>query len=61
MNDLVEKDFCFGLRIRKIAIPHIEFLGLWESLHNQDFNPLEIEGVRGEAGLHAFTMSPSAR
>ena len=37
----------------------IEFLGLWEALHNSDFNPLEFEGFRKEAGLHAFTMSPS--
>ena len=28
-------------------------------LHSQDFKPLEFEGFRGEAGLHAFTMSPS--
>lgn len=24
----------------------IEFLGLWESLHNPDFNPLEFEVVK---------------
>ena len=36
----------------------IEFLGLWEQLHNQDFKPLEFEGFRQQAGLHAFTMSP---
>ena len=37
----------------------LEFLGLWESLHNPDFKPLEFEGFRSEAGLNAFTMSPS--
>ena len=37
----------------------LEFLGLWESLHNQDFKPLEFEGFRNQAGLNAFTMSPS--
>lgn len=36
-----------------------EFLGLWERLHNPDFKPLEFEGLRKEAGLNAFTMSPS--
>ena len=36
----------------------IEFLGLWESLHNVDFNPLEFEGFRNQAGANAFTMSP---
>ena len=37
----------------------IEFLGIWEQLFNPNFNPLEFEGVRKEAGLNAFTMSPS--
>jgi len=36
----------------------LEFLGLWESLHNSDFKPLEFEGFRQEAGLNAFTLSP---
>lgn len=36
----------------------IEFLGLWEKLHNPDFNPVEFEGVRNEAGSNVFTMSP---
>lgn len=36
----------------------IEFLGLWEKLHNSDFNPLEFEGFRKQAGANAFTMSP---
>ena len=29
----------------------IEYLGLWETLHNINFNPLEFEGFRKEAGL----------
>ena len=37
----------------------IEFLGLWESLYNPEFNPLEFEGFRKQAGLNAFTLSPS--
>ena len=36
----------------------IEFLGLWESLHNSNFNPIEFEGFRSQAGANAFTMSP---
>lgn len=36
----------------------IEFLGLWEMLHNQDFKPLEFEEFKNEAGANAFTMSP---
>jgi len=37
----------------------LEFLGLWETLHNPDFKPVEFDGFRREAGLHAFTMSPT--
>ena len=37
----------------------IEYLGLWETLHNTNFNPLEFEGFRKEAGLNAFTLSPT--
>ena len=37
----------------------IEFLGVWETLYNANFNPLEFEGFRQEAGLNAFTLSPS--
>ncbi|WP_296333931.1 KilA-N domain-containing protein [uncultured Treponema sp.] len=33
----------------------IEYLGIWETLYNSDFNPLEFEGVKKEAGLKAFT------
>jgi len=36
----------------------IEFLGIWESLYNQDFKLIEFEGFRREAGLNSFTMSP---
>ena len=36
----------------------IEFLGLWEQLHNPDFNPIEFEGFKNKAGANAFTMSP---
>ncbi len=37
----------------------IEFLGIWERLYNHSFNPFEFEGFRMEAGLNAFTMSPT--
>ena len=36
----------------------LEYLGLWEQLYNPDFKPLEFEGFKKEAGLHAFTLSP---
>lgn len=36
----------------------IEFLGLWETLHNSNFKPIEFEGFKNQAGANAFTMSP---
>ena len=36
----------------------IEYLGIWESLYNPQFNPIEFEGFKKEAGLNAFTLSP---
>jgi hypothetical protein len=39
----------------------LEFLGLWETLHNPDFKPLEFDGFRSQAGLNAFTMSPKCK
>lgn len=38
----------------------IEFLELWETLHDPDFKPLEIEGVKSRADSNAFTLSPNA-
>ena len=37
----------------------IEFLGIWEELYNPNFKPLEFEGFKKEAGLNAFTLSPT--
>jgi len=35
----------------------IEYLGLWEILHNTNFNPLEFEGFRREAGFNAVLIN----
>ena len=37
----------------------IEFLGLWESLHNPNFNRVQFDTFRTEAGLNRFVMTPS--
>ena len=37
----------------------IEFLGLWEMLHNVDFNRVQFEAVKEEAGLNRFVMTPT--
>lgn len=36
----------------------IEFLGLWKTIHNPDFKPLELEVFRQKAGYNAFDFSP---
>ena len=36
----------------------IEFLGLWESLYNKNFNSVEFDRIKSEAGSNAFTLSP---
>lgn len=35
----------------------IEFLGIWETLYNPNFKPIEFEGFRNQSGLNAFTLS----
>lgn len=37
----------------------IEFLGLWEMLHNVDFNRVQFEAVKMEAGTNRFVMTPT--
>ena len=37
---------------------NIQFLGLWESIHNPDFKPIEFDRFKKEAGSNAFTLSP---
>ena len=36
----------------------IELLGIWEFLHNPNFNPVIFDGFRKEAGLNSFVMTP---
>ncbi len=35
----------------------LEFLGTWEMIYNPNFNTVEFDGFRKEAGLHTFTLS----
>ena len=36
----------------------VEFLGLWEQLNNPEFNYIEFEAIKNEAGSNAFVMTP---
>lgn len=37
----------------------IDFLGIWECLHNPDFNRVNFEAVKNEAGYNRFVMTPT--
>lgn len=37
----------------------IEYLGLWEKIHNSNFNCAGFDTVKSESGLNSFTISPS--
>jgi len=36
----------------------IEFIGLWELLHNPDFKGIEFDAFKNEAGSNSFTLTP---
>ena len=40
------------------AKTNIEFLALWEQMHNPNIKGVEIDTFKSEAGTHYFTMSP---
>jgi len=36
----------------------IEFVGLWEQLNNPDFNSVEFDGIKKQAGANSFSLTP---
>lgn len=36
----------------------VEFIGLWETLHNPNFKGVEFDRFRKEAGLNSFNLTP---
>ncbi len=36
----------------------LEFIGVWEQIHNPDFKGLEFETFRKQAGLNSFSLTP---
>ena len=36
----------------------LEFIGIWEKIHNPAFNGLEFETFKTQAGLNSFSMTP---
>ena len=45
--------------LRKVTT--IDFVGLWEQLHNSNFNLVEFDQIKTEYGKNSFAMSPSHR
>ena len=39
----------------------VEFIGLWETLHNPHFKPVEFDTFRKQAGLNNFNLTPRYR
>ncbi len=36
----------------------IEFLGIWEKINNPNFNPIDFDGFKNEAGSNSFSLTP---
>ena len=36
----------------------IEFIGLWETFNNPDFNSIEFDGIKNSAGSNSFSLTP---
>jgi len=36
----------------------IEFLGLWEKINNDNFNSIEFDGIKNQAGVNSFILTP---
>jgi len=37
----------------------VEFMGIWEVIYNPDFNRVEFDTVKNQAGSNAFVLTPS--
>ncbi len=36
----------------------IEYLGVWEQLHNPNFKSIEFDAFRNQSGLNSFSLTP---
>ncbi len=42
-----------------ILCARLQFLAVWEEPHNPEFNRVQFEAVRSEAGLNRFVVTPT--
>ena len=40
-------------------ITTIDYIGLWEGIHNDNFNLVEFDQIKNEYGRNSFAMSPT--
>ena len=52
-------DPSFTVKIWLRRINTIDYIGLWEELHNLDFNLVEFDQIKTEYGKNSFAMSPT--
>jgi len=52
------EDGCDHIRNWMRTRETVEFLGLWETMHNPDFKGVEFDTFRKEAGLNRFNLTP---
>ena len=52
-------DPSFTVKIWLRRINTIDYIGLWEVLHNLDFNLVEFDQIKTEYGKNSFAMSPT--
>jgi hypothetical protein len=55
-KDLERSDYILQNWMRNRST--IEFIGLWEQIHNPNFNSIEFDGFKNEAGSNSFTLTP---
>ena len=41
------------------SLDTVEFLGVWEQLHNPEFKHIEFDVFRSQAGMNSFVLSPT--
>lgn len=58
LTDMIKSkdgDFFFSNWLRNRNT--IEFLGIWESVHNSNFNCVEFDIIKSQAGLNRYSLS----
>ncbi|MDO8430584.1 MAG: KilA-N domain-containing protein [Candidatus Taylorbacteria bacterium] len=55
-KDVERSDYILQNWMRNMST--IEFLGLWEKIHNPSFNSIEFDGFKNRAGANSFSLTP---